>query len=926
MNHIEHADAPVTPEKPVNAGLNPEESRAYAAALNQILTATNLEIIPFGAQNEPLRLSQCEGLEALRDSVRQNESLSHIIQPGGTGKTREGIAAAYAMHRLGNDSLYVVPSQQAVTDFAGKARSLCPDMDVGVVYQSEKRIGRLTFITYASLLRCMLGKSAEAEAQVFEEKEEPDVAHADKQKIVIDPGRYRLVIWDEAHKYLTVTAQRLLELFNRSINVGFTATPRYYEGKEVAIVFGRKIHELNLETAIERKEISDFRNILITTDVVTGLELVSPEQEESAQVAKAINVATRNNIFPGLYKDARITVSGKEYTLLGEPTLAFCASIEHVHDLAKRFNDTLLPALKEDEEFRSILRAKGIDPDAVEQIAAPIHTGSSGEHAGMSLQERNALVERYHARKILVLVSTSVLQQSFDSQMTSVVIDTVPRQTYVGVGQAGMRALRFLPGKEIAFLINTQDADHRSLTFLDFQARRGAEEGIAIELAHAAGQVSQSAPSSEKEKVIGKKNQTSAYKLTYGMELMDLSQKRFSVEHMYYMPETSSMHFHFNSAGFQRLNRLILDIAGGDKEAVFAFIDLLQIWIGRITRHVGFQEFGDESFEEAVVEKLDDIAFEALMDLVEKVQSGAIETWSRFSARFQQDFRRFCRVAKRDEVPSIDIHLHEPIENEHMQGTLDEDDAFSSTEPLFIDLHETIPSSDSTGVEFAENAELRGKMYKVLRSLSYREREILKLRYGLEDGYSYTLEEVAHIFKVTRDRIRQIEAKAIRKLQMPSRTSELSGFFADKTNKGYALLPEPQSLPKREKGVLDEAYVEQGKKNREIIVDLLSPLIAAKKTIFDVLRGNDEEIPLWILNELGAISPDLEAVCSVERTYSDALMATVFDQHVLARFKQKLIGLRVSDRDRAAVDEAIHRLQTCMLRFQDMGGKSLREM
>ena len=72
---------------------------------------------------------------------------------------------------------------------------------------------------------------------------------------------------------------------------------------------------------------------------------------------------------------------------------------------------------------------------------------------------------------------------------------------------------------------------------------------------------------------------------------------------------------------------------------------------------------------------------------------------------------------------------------------------------------------------------LRGRITKVLKTLSYREREIIKLRYGLGDGYSYTLEEVGHIFKVTRERIRQIEAKAVRKLQQPSRSQELVGFL-----------------------------------------------------------------------------------------------------------------------------------------------------
>ena len=72
---------------------------------------------------------------------------------------------------------------------------------------------------------------------------------------------------------------------------------------------------------------------------------------------------------------------------------------------------------------------------------------------------------------------------------------------------------------------------------------------------------------------------------------------------------------------------------------------------------------------------------------------------------------------------------------------------------------------------------LRRRILKVLKSLSYREREIIKLRYGLGDGYSYTLEEVGHIFKVTRERIRQIEAKAVRKLQQPCRSQELVGFL-----------------------------------------------------------------------------------------------------------------------------------------------------
>ncbi len=78
---------------------------------------------------------------------------------------------------------------------------------------------------------------------------------------------------------------------------------------------------------------------------------------------------------------------------------------------------------------------------------------------------------------------------------------------------------------------------------------------------------------------------------------------------------------------------------------------------------------------------------------------------------------------------------------------------------------------------------LRSRLSEVLESLNYREREILRLRYGLADGYTYTLEEVGDIFSVTRERVRQIEAKAVRKLQHPARRKTLAGFL-DKTLPG----------------------------------------------------------------------------------------------------------------------------------------------
>ena len=77
----------------------------------------------------------------------------------------------------------------------------------------------------------------------------------------------------------------------------------------------------------------------------------------------------------------------------------------------------------------------------------------------------------------------------------------------------------------------------------------------------------------------------------------------------------------------------------------------------------------------------------------------------------------------------------------------------------------------------ASNEMLHEKLDSILMTLSPRERRIIRLRYGLDNGYCYTLEELGKIFHVTRERIRQIETKAMKKLQQPNRCQQLIGFL-----------------------------------------------------------------------------------------------------------------------------------------------------
>lgn len=108
----------------------------------------------------------------------------------------------------------------------------------------------------------------------------------------------------------------------------------------------------------------------------------------------------------------------------------------------------------------------------------------------------------------------------------------------------------------------------------------------------------------------------------------------------------------------------------------------------------------------------------------------------------------------------------------------------SSFGDFLEDSHHQAPS------ENAMHKMLKDKIDHVLKSLTYREREIIRLRYGLGDGYSYTLEETGRIFKVTRERIRQIESKALKKLQHATRAVHLQGFVDSVPDQ----LPEPAAI------------------------------------------------------------------------------------------------------------------------------------
>jgi RNA polymerase primary sigma factor len=139
----------------------------------------------------------------------------------------------------------------------------------------------------------------------------------------------------------------------------------------------------------------------------------------------------------------------------------------------------------------------------------------------------------------------------------------------------------------------------------------------------------------------------------------------------------------------------------------------------------------------------------------EKGREPTLEEISKAATLSISETRRVLKISKRP------ISLDRPIGE--------------SEDSFFGDFIED--ETTASPISLATQEMLKDKIDSVLNTLTFREREIIKLRYGLGDGYTYTLEEVGRIFNVTRERVRQIEAKAVRKLQHPVRSRQLEGFI-----------------------------------------------------------------------------------------------------------------------------------------------------
>jgi superfamily II DNA or RNA helicase len=644
-------------------------------------------------------------------------------------------------------------------------------MQIGAIYSKSKTLGDLTFITYASLVRSVFGDDAVVRERLAKNPQKVP-------RIQINPADFGLLIWDEAHFYLSALAQGLVQRFRRSdtLQVGLTATPKYYSGKELGIslrdgedpAFGRCLYELRIPEAIRRGEMPPFENIIINTGLKSGLNEIGVAEEESSRVAKAINIPNRHLVIADHWCNATVALSRggasqqgiPPLRLAGEATIVFCPRIKNAYAVANVLNAAISKRLKKDANLRAILKQKGINTSDPEfKIAAAIHTGATATHPGLSTQQQNEMIQLFRERKILILVSTSLLEQSIDEPLVSVVYDTIPRQTYPGVAQAGMRAARNCPGKGLYVVVNMQDSDNQTLTYLDFLRDRGSEEGVKVSFTQTDGERirgEQGAPTPVTLKGLQLPNyqvhdSAEIFRSILNRELqerVDLAEAKLQEQSIpsqepsvskcgYYYTAGRASRF-FTPKGRAHLNGLIQRLQQNDPEAEQLFASFLMPLIDRQFTHYQ-KKFPNLSSESIYDELIDALVYTILPTF----KTGKPQKkWSRIQNAAHSRVRQKLNLKSEGQDQP-------PLSLPHLPGAEEIPDIPSNGSPRFIAGHDY--SDQILGLshhDLYERVRAPFELSGPLKMISQRDRDIWR-RYC--DGELQT--QSAKVYEVTKSRI-----------------------------------------------------------------------------------------------------------------------------------------------------------------------------
>jgi RNA polymerase sigma factor (sigma-70 family) len=804
-----------------------------------------------------LRQHQADVMQDLHDAFIRGEGEGYVHLPTGSGKT---VVATELARVLDKKTIIVSPTRLILGQTHDKAEKYSPALSISNYYSEEKDLsGKVINTTYNSLLNLLEAGQ-------------------------LDPSEIELLIADEAHVALGLQRHTLFKHFPRAILIGLTATPEFsrldfYErvgkveqGERWANMFKNKFHEMTKEEAIERGVLSPLDiHILRTLSVVGDIHITSAGEYREDEKNKYLNREIRNQMAIGILAgtdkiSADVEMDDETLGYLkslyeevrGRRTVFFGLGIDHAEDMAER------------------LRALGLSAESV--------------HGKIPEKKRNEFLKRHASGETQIITGVDLIRLGWDSPATEVGLFWDLTQSPVVLEQSLGRILRLSEetGKARATAIQPLDTFmHRNQEPLKlphlFDPNYVMSRPASFPLKHEKStthkkEVPSLTFSGVDMKVLledyssneilqnrfrsSSLDEVEAYieALTQGIlkrkpDIDPLTMYRELAEEM---PARISNEFSEKVA--QAVASVDSNLAARGRKV------LTFVYMGSILSAV-------KDYLTSDPDKNSDIVESAIVSVMERISrlSGKVNLAQQIYTAAKAGAVRFVTGEYYMDSPWVQSTAnYNAIKNKLKEEGIGKRKISSGEEAIIVQSlaertgispevlrsylrfmtalkplntgDEPLEVSSSSDQE-AEAELVREQIEKVLSTLTSRERRVLELRFGLDGKGVKTLEEVGLEFGVYRERIRQIEAKALRKLRHPSRSKWIKGFFVSEGTGRDTKRPGYESwmimTGRTNLNVMYQKYAEKYLENSQMkLIDILK-----------TLKGFGEEIAEPLISE-----------------------------------------------------------------------------
>lgn len=373
-----------------------------------------------GIAGVTLRAYQREALDAIQTARQEGRGRALVVLPTGTGKTVifNSLIAAWRV-----PTVILAHREELLTQARDKLLTIWPDADVGIVGAGYHETGHA--ITIGSV------------QSLSKPRRLAHLAQAD----------IRLLIVDEAHHTTAASYHRVLEAVGAGTSeadggaflLGVTATPDRADGKSIIdSVYGEPVYQASLPEMIRRGYLANLTGVCVRTS--TRLDGVSTRLGDFAEgeLAAVVNVLDRNEQI----------VKAWQRHASDRATLAFCASVDHAHDLAAAFRD-------------AGVSAEALDGETPRQL-------------------RHDLLAAFASGALRVLCNCAVLTEGFDAPTASCVILARPTQSRALYVQCVGRGTRPAPGKRDCLILDVADVSSKHKLTVQTLPRLAGQAGYEM--------------------------------------------------------------------------------------------------------------------------------------------------------------------------------------------------------------------------------------------------------------------------------------------------------------------------------------------------------------------------------------------------------------------------------------------------------------